>query len=147
MWLDFDVRHNSRCTFSLEEELWTHILDIKNMICLIFCLLQILTDGLEWCGLLWCFNQTLILTAPIHFHCWDTDAVMHLYKRPSSHHLLKPQWLSLKTTCSFSYNSSKMTQKAVLWTHMNTIKSLLTDNLNLTTKTVVTDHWYQQNWS
>ncbi len=31
-----------------------------------FCLLQMLTDGLEWCGLLWCFYQTLILTAPIH---------------------------------------------------------------------------------
>ncbi len=25
-----------------------------------------LTDGLECCGLLWCFYQTLILTAPIH---------------------------------------------------------------------------------
>ncbi len=48
-----------------------------------------ITDGLEWCGLLWCFYQTLILTAPIHcrasidshsdgthslqsIHCWDT---------------------------------------------------------------------------
>ncbi len=27
---------------------------------------QMLTDELEWCGLLWCFYQTLILTAPIH---------------------------------------------------------------------------------
>ncbi len=27
---------------------------------------KMLTDGLEWCGLLWCFYQTLILTAPIH---------------------------------------------------------------------------------
>ncbi len=26
-------------------------------ICFIFCLLQMLTDGLEWCGLLWCFYQ------------------------------------------------------------------------------------------
>ncbi len=25
-----------------------------------------LTDGLEWCGLLWRFYQTFILTAPIH---------------------------------------------------------------------------------
>ncbi len=43
-----------------------------------FGLLQMLTDGLERCGLLWCFYQTLILTAPIH--CRDTDAVTHFYK-------------------------------------------------------------------
>ncbi len=35
-------------------------------ICFSFCLLQMITDGLECCGLLWCFYQTLILTAPIH---------------------------------------------------------------------------------
>ncbi len=35
------------------------------MICFSFSL-QMLTDGLVWCGLLWCFYQTLILTAPIH---------------------------------------------------------------------------------
>ncbi len=29
-----------------------------------------ITDGLEWCGLLWCFYQALILTAPIH--CWGS---------------------------------------------------------------------------
>ncbi len=68
--------------------LWTHILDRSNglmlktswWICFRFCLLQMLTDGLEWCGLLWCFYQlsfwrhpftaehplALILTAPIH---------------------------------------------------------------------------------
>ncbi len=46
-------------------------------------LLKMLTDGLEWCGLLLMFYQTLILTAPISLqsiHCWDTDAVMHFYK-------------------------------------------------------------------
>ncbi len=37
--------------------LWTHILVKKCWICLIFCLLQMLTDGLEWCGLSWCFYQ------------------------------------------------------------------------------------------
>ncbi len=35
-------------------------------ICFSFCLLQMITDKLECCGLLWCFYQTLILTAPIH---------------------------------------------------------------------------------
>ncbi len=43
--------------------LWSHILDRSNglmlktswWISLIFCLLQMWTDGLEWCGLLWCF--------------------------------------------------------------------------------------------
>ncbi len=40
---------------------------------------QMLTDGLECCD--YCvFYQTLILTAPIHLHCWDTDAVTHFYK-------------------------------------------------------------------
>ncbi len=48
-----------------------------------FCLLQMLTDGLEWCGLLWCFlsdshsDGTHSLQS---IHCWDTDAVTHIYK-------------------------------------------------------------------
>ncbi len=69
MWLDFDVRDNSRCTFSLRKSyygLWTHILDIKCILMLDLFQLLMLTDGLECCGLLWCFYQTLILTAPIH---------------------------------------------------------------------------------
>ncbi len=45
--------------------LWTHILVGSNglklkttwWICFSFCLLQMLTDGLECCGLLWCFYQ------------------------------------------------------------------------------------------
>ncbi len=63
--------------------LWTHIL-VKNVLMMdwmcSFCLLKSLTDGLEWCGLLWCFYQLfgLILTAPIH--CWDSDAVTHFSK-------------------------------------------------------------------
>ncbi len=54
--------------------LWTYIwnksnnLDAQWCICFFqtcgFCLLKMLTDGLEWCGLLWCFHQLfgLILT-------------------------------------------------------------------------------------
>ncbi len=39
--------------------LWTHIYLKTSQwwICLIFCLLKMLTDGLEWCDLLWCFYQ------------------------------------------------------------------------------------------
>ncbi len=35
-----------------------------------------LTDGLEWCGLLWCFYQTLILTAPIHCRASIAETLM-----------------------------------------------------------------------
>ncbi len=34
-------------------------------------------DDNWWTGVVWCLYHTLILTAPIHFHCWDTDAVTH----------------------------------------------------------------------
>ncbi len=54
------MRDNSRCTFSLEEELlWimNSYFSQKCWICFSFCLLQMLTDGLECCGLLWCFYQ------------------------------------------------------------------------------------------
>ncbi len=71
MWETADALfHWRKCYYRL----WTHILDRSNGLMLktswwisfSFCLLQMLTDGLEWCGLLWCFYQTLILTAPIH---------------------------------------------------------------------------------
>ncbi len=39
---------------------------VKNILMLDLFQLLMLTDGL------WCFYQTLILTAPIHIHCWDT---------------------------------------------------------------------------
>ncbi len=40
-----------------------------------------LTDGLEWCGLLlWCFYQTLILTAPIHCRASIAEQVIHFSK-------------------------------------------------------------------
>ncbi len=54
--------------------LWTHILTGNNdlklkmswCICFlqtrIFCLLQMLPNGLEWCGLLWCFYQLFRLS-------------------------------------------------------------------------------------
>ncbi len=35
-----------------------------------------LTDGLECCGLLWCFYQTLILTAPIHCRASIAETLM-----------------------------------------------------------------------
>ncbi len=41
-----------------------------------FSLLKTLTDGLEWCGLLWCFYQTLILTAPIHCRASIAETLM-----------------------------------------------------------------------
>ncbi len=55
----------TRSPFHLRKRygLWTHIL-FKNILMMFFvlqtcsfCLLKMLTDGLEWCGLLWCFYQ------------------------------------------------------------------------------------------
>ncbi len=60
----------------------------KNGICFSFCLLQMLTDGLECCGLLWCFYQTLILTAPIHCRASIAETLKqwHISTNSSSHH-------------------------------------------------------------
>ncbi len=45
-----------------------------------------LTDGLECCGLLWCFYQTLILTAPIHCRASIAETLMHFYKPDEETH-------------------------------------------------------------
>ncbi len=42
-----------------------------------------LTDGLEWCGLLWCFYQTLILTAPIHCRASICEQIMEWHISPN----------------------------------------------------------------
>ncbi len=47
-----------------------------------------LTDGLEWCGLLWCVYQTLILTAPIHCRASIAETLM---QRHISTNLMKKQ--------------------------------------------------------
>ncbi len=56
---------SDQTTFHLRKRygLWTRIL-FKNILMMFFvlqtrsfCLLKMLTDGLEWCGLLWCFYQ------------------------------------------------------------------------------------------
>ncbi len=71
MLMDYDVRDNTRWTFSLEEALlwimdsyfsqkqWFKVKNILMMELFLtntqtrsFCLLKTLTDGLEWCGLL-----------------------------------------------------------------------------------------------
>ncbi len=66
MCLYFDVRDDSRCTLSLRKSyyrLWT----------LLYLSYKRLNAGFVsssdvnwWTGVLWCFYQTLILTAPIH---------------------------------------------------------------------------------
>ncbi len=54
----------------------------------IFCLLLMLTDGLECCGLLRCVYQTLILTAPIHCRASIAETLMQCYISPN---LMKKQ--------------------------------------------------------
>ncbi len=82
--LDFDVRDNRRWTFSLDEALlWINNMDFS------FCLLQMLSDGLEWCGLLVDYCDVFISCLDSHsdgthslqsIHCWDSDAVTHFSK-------------------------------------------------------------------
>ncbi len=47
--------------------------------------LRMLTDGLEWCGLLWCVYQLfgLIPTAPIHCRGYINEQVMQCYISPN----------------------------------------------------------------
>ncbi len=64
--------------------LWTHILAIQfedKKTCWWIRFIQTrsfktLTDVLEWCVLLWCFYQTLILTAPIHRRASVAETLM-----------------------------------------------------------------------
>ncbi len=80
MWVDFHVRDNRRWTFTLEEALLC-FLQTRS-----FCLLKMLTDGLEWCGSLVDYCDVFISCLDSHsdgthslqrIHCWDTDAMLH----------------------------------------------------------------------
>ncbi len=81
MWLDFDVRDNRRCTFSLEEAL----LWIMDLMLDLFHLLSS-PDVNWWTGVVWIIVMFL---SDSHsdgthslqsIHCWDTDAETHFYK-------------------------------------------------------------------
>ncbi len=57
--------------------------------CFSFCLLQMLTDGLEWCGLLVDYCDVFISCLDSHsdgthslqsIHCWASDAMTHFSK-------------------------------------------------------------------
>ncbi len=71
--------------FSRERENTNRFLQICSVL-----LHKMLTDGLEWCGLLWIIVMllsavwTLILTAPIHIqqriHWWASDGMLHFSK-------------------------------------------------------------------
>ncbi len=74
--------------FCLEVRTWNKK-NLKWWICFfqtcIFSLLKTLTDGLEWCGLLWCFYQCLDSHSDgthslLSIHWWDTDAMLHFSK-------------------------------------------------------------------
>ncbi len=72
----------------------------------VFCLLQMLTDGLEWCGLLWCFYQTLILTAPIHCRASIAETLMQRH---------------ISTNLSLQYLSTPLCSFPRLLSHMNVV--------------------------
>ncbi len=95
MWLDFDVRDNRRWTFSLEVALlwimdsyfsrkWQFV-SYKNTFVFSFCLLKMLTDGLEWCGSLVDYCDVFISCldshsdAPIHWRGSIDETLMECY--------------------------------------------------------------------
>ncbi len=70
--------------YNMEKVLWKSMgpeADWKNC----FSLLKTLTDGVEWCGLLWCFYQLFGLLFWRHpftadEHCWTSDVMLHFSK-------------------------------------------------------------------
>ncbi len=87
----------SRTRYEYCYGLWMHILARSNAKCS-FCLLQMLTDGLECCGLLWCILW-LILTAPIHCRGCIAETLMQCYISPN---LMKKQTHLHWIACGFS---------------------------------------------
>ncbi len=73
-----------------------------------------LTDGLECCGLLWCFYQTLILTAPIHCRASIAETLM---QRHISTNLMKtqthPDLVTFSANC-YSYLQSTVPKTEAL---------------------------------
>ncbi len=93
--------------------LWTHI---SSWICFSFCLLQMLTDGLEWCGLFVDYCDVFISCLDSHsdgthslqsIHCWDTDAETHFYKSDeetnSSWSWMNWGWVDFQQTFIFGW--------------------------------------------
>ncbi len=88
MQVDFDVRDNRRCTFSLEEALlW--IMDLYFRKKQWFEVKHMLTDGLEWCGLLVDYCDVFISCLDSHSdgthslqrsHWWASDGMLHFSK-------------------------------------------------------------------
>ncbi len=86
--------------------------------------LKTLIDGLEWCGLLWCFISCL----DSHYdgthslqsiHCWETDEMLHFSKSDeetnSATSWISQRWVIFFSKCLFLGNYSfSIFQKYVL---------------------------------
>ncbi len=77
-----------RCESGEKSAQIKHRLKAKTALNFRFFLLKMITDGLEWWGLLRCSYQTLILTAPIHCRATISETVMQCYISPN---LMKKQ--------------------------------------------------------
>ncbi len=74
---------------------------VKNILMLDLFHLSSSPDVNWWTGVVWWFYQTLVLTAPIHFHWWDSGAETHFYKPDEETHS-SGSWMIF----SFEVNSS-----------------------------------------
>ncbi len=74
-------------------------------ICFSFCRLQMLTDGLEWCGLLWCFYQLFGLLFWRHPFTAEHPLLTHFYKPDEETHSSTSQmiwgWVNIQHTLIF----------------------------------------------
>ncbi len=85
---------------------WTHILAGSS-----FCLLKMLTDGLEWCGLLWCFYQLFGLSFWRHPFTaedplWAIDVMLHFSKsdeETNSTSWLAWRWVNFQQNFNFGW--------------------------------------------
>ncbi len=95
-------------TFSLQQVLlWIHIW-VKNILMLDLFQLLSSPDVNWWTGVLWCFYQTLILTAPIHCRASIAETLMQRHISPNllkkqTHHL---RWSAHLQQISFFKSNS-----------------------------------------
>ncbi len=98
-----------------------------------FCLLQMLTDGLEWCGLLWCFYQLFGLSFWRHpftaehplLRQWCSDTFLQIWWRNKHLHLEWPEGENIFSKYTFGWSIPTLSESkraVLLW-----VKSQLTE--------------------
>ncbi len=108
--------------------------------CFSFCLLKMLTDGLEWCGLLVDYCDVFIRCLDSHYdgthslqsiHCWNSDAMLHFSKSDEETNS-STSWLTWDWRCF----QRKMSQDS--WNYINVRIKTQTLKVSVTSSPVIT---------